>query len=329
MRVLVTGGTGLLGNTVLRQLAEAGHETVALVRGDPDPVVFDGIDVESVCGDLVDADAVDRQVTRCDAVIHAAGLIHLGWTRCDESMRVNGEGTGNVVDSCLRHDRKLVHVGTVNVLAVGAKDRPADETTPPERSGRQVPCSYVTSKRAGVERVLRGVESGLRAVIVHPGFMLGPWDWKPSSGRMIIEVARRWRPISPSGGCSVCDSRDVAAATVDAITADVESGRQYILAGENWRYLQLWQAIATEMQVRGPIMPAGPLQRWIAGRIGDLGTRIGGESDLNSAAVAMSSQFHWYDSGRARAELGYQTRDVKVSLRDACEWIRAHHGKRI
>jgi dihydroflavonol-4-reductase len=327
MRIFVTGGTGLLGNTILRQLSESGHELVALVRGVPnsDSKVFAGIETEFASGDLADQSAIESAVAQCDAVIHSAGLIHVGWKRLDESMQVNRDGTRTIVDACRKYSRKLVHVGTVDTLGIGTRDQPADESTPLDNAGGQVQCSYVISKRAGVEEVLSGVNQGLRAVIVHPGFMLGPWDWKPSSGRMMLEVGRGWKPIAPSGGCSLCDSRDVAAATINAIDADVESGRQYVLAGENLSYRDLWAAMAKRMGTRPPVMPAGPAQKWIGAVAGDLWSMIAEEGDLNSAGVKMSSMFHYYDSSRARAELGYQNRPSSESLDASADWIRDHH----
>lgn len=325
MRIFVTGGSGLLGNTILRHLTEAGHDLLALVRSSPNPVVFEGIHTDFASGDLLDADVIDQAVSQCDAAIHSAGLIHIGWKRREESMRVNRDGTKVVVDACLKHDRKLVHIGTVNTLAVGTRDTPSNETTPLDHAGGQTPCSYVVSKRAGVAEVQRGIDQGLRAVLVHPGFMLGPWDWKPSSGRMILEVGRSWKPIAPSGGCCVCDARDVASGTVAALHAEVENGRQFILGGENWTYFKLWTEIANRMGVRRPIMPAGPLARWIGGVVGDGWSTVADERDLNSASVAMSSLFHFHDSARARKELGYQTRDVTESLDQAADWIKTHH----
>ena len=325
MRIFVTGGTGLLGNTILRQLSQTGHDLISLVRGPVNAEVFEGIETDFVFGDLLDQDVISDAVSRSDAVIHSAGLIHIGWQRLDESMRVNRDGARVVVDACRTHDRKLVHVGTVNTLAVGTPDAPADESTPLDNAGGQIPCSYVVSKRAGVAEVQRGIEQGLRAVIVHPGFMLGPWDWKPSSGRMMVEVGRSWKPIAPAGGCSVCDSRDVAAGTIAAIDADVENGRQFILGGENWTYFDLWTEMAKRMGARAPIMRAGPLQRWIGAAVGDLWSMVASETDLNSAGVKMSSSFHWYDSSRARQELCYPTRDVHESLDQAAAWIKDHH----
>lgn len=326
MRVFVTGGTGLLGNNILRQLTETGCGSTALVRGQPDERVFAGIDVEFVSGDLSDASVIDEAVARADAVIHSAGLIHLGWTRRDESMKVNRDGTRVIAEACCRHDRKLVHVGTVNTLAVARRDAPSDENTPRDHAGGQVPCSYVESKRAGVEEVWRLVDDGLRAAIVHPAFMLGPWDWKPSSGRMVLEVGKKWRPLCPRGINSVCDVRDVASATIAAIDEGEDDGREYILAGHNCSYKQLWTEIAARTGMRGPLLRAGPAQLWIAGRAGDLWAKLTGhESEINSAAIRMANQVHAYESSRAKAELGYQTRPFNETLDDAVEWLREHH----
>ncbi|MFK8110591.1 MAG: NAD-dependent epimerase/dehydratase family protein [Rubripirellula sp.] len=324
MRIFVTGGTGLLGNTILRQLS-GHHQLLSLVRGEPATEVFDGIDTDFVSGDLSDGNVIDAAVAECDAVIHSAGLIHIGWQRMAESMQVNCDGTRVVARACLEHQRKLVHVGTVNALAIGTKQGPSNEETPQDHAGGQIPCSYVVSKRAGVQEVLDLVKQGLRAVIVHPGFMLGPWDWKPSSGRMMLEVGRGWKPIAPSGGCCVCDSRDVAAGTIAALEAEVENGREFILGGENWKYVDLWAEMAKRMGTRPPLMPAGPAQRWIGAIAGDLWTKIAGEGDLNSAGVKMSSIYHWHDSSRAIAELGYQHRDAQESLDDCAKWIKKHH----
>lgn len=326
MRILVTGGTGLLGNNILRQLNDAGHECIALVRSDPAPRVLEGIDTEIIYGDLLNEDIINRSVESSDAVIHSAGLIHIGWARMAESMTVNRDGTRLIADACLRHDRKLVHVGTVNTIAIANRKTVADETTPISFAGGQIRCSYVLSKRAGVEEVMLAVKRGLRANVVHPAFMLGPNDWKPSSGRMVLEVGKAWRPVCPPGTNSVCDVRDVAAATIRAVTAEIENGREYILAGHNLRYKELWNEIANRTGVRGPLFRAGPVPLWITGKLGDFKAKItGNESELNSAAIAMANQTHAYDSSRAIAELQYRIRPLNEIFDDAVAWLKQHH----
>lgn len=320
-----------------------------LIRTQPSPEVFEGVDVELVEGDLYSpatddkadngkaddgstegiepescpTDSIDEAIGGCDAVIHCAGLIHLGWTQMERSMQVNCEGTRRIVESCLRHGKKLIYIGTVDSIAVGTRDSPADEMTPLANAGGQIPSAYVLSKTAGLEVVTKAVDRGLDTVILHPGFMLGPWDWKPSSGQMVVELSKGWKMVAPSGGCSVCDSRDVASATIRALDLDGPSGRQFILAGANWTYKKLWTELAKRFGRPAPIMGAGPGQRFIGGWFGDLVTKLTGkEPYLNSASVAMSSQFHWYHSKRAHDELGYQSRDPHESIDDSVAWIR-------
>ncbi|WP_182866697.1 NAD-dependent epimerase/dehydratase family protein [Rhodopirellula sp. JC639] len=345
MRVFVTGGTGLLGNTIIRTLGERGHQVSAFVRSEPDADVFAGLDVSLVHGRLVpdtvgaDADGadteqatdiedssddpVDQAIAQSDAVVHAAAMIHLGWHRIDESMLVNCESTRGIIQSCIRHAKKLAYIGTVNAIALGSPHTIADETTPLDHAGGQVQCAYVKSKRASLELVRRSIADGLETVILHPGFMLGPWDWKPSSGRMMLEVGRGWKPIAPSGGCSLCDSRDVAAGVVAALQSDCPNGREFILAGHNFTYKKLWTEMANRMGTRPPIRAAGPGMEYLAGLAGDFWGRVTGvEPDVNSAGVAMSSQYHWYSSRRAESELGYQIRPADETLDAAAEWIR-------
>ena len=82
--------------------------------------------------------------------------------------------------------------------------------------------------------------------------MLGPWDWKPSSGRMLLQVAKGRALFAPWGMNSYCDVRDVAAAAITAAERGV-AGRRYILAGESHSYFQAWKIMA---QVTGAAWPA-------------------------------------------------------------------------
>lgn len=324
MKVFLTGVTGLLGNNVARLLCERGDEVVALVRSEPAVETLDGVRVRLVRGDLQDARAIEDAVTSCDAVVHSAALIHLGWTRMKESLRVNRGGTSVVARAALKHGKRMVHVGTVNTLALASGGIPSDENTEITAVNAQVPCAYVVSKRASVEVVTRRISKGLDAVIVHPGFMLGPYDWKPSSGRMMLELGRGYKPVWPIGGCSVCDVRDVAKGLLSALDRGV-TGRHYVLAGENVTYHRLWSEMATRMGRPKPVIPVGLGMRTAASALGDLAARLTGrETDINSAGVKMSSQFHWHSSARARAELGYTNRPLGETLDDAAVWIKEH-----
>ena len=321
MRILVTGSTGLLGNNLVRQALDDGHQVVALVRTKERPKALSDLNVELAFGDVTDSDSVLRAASGVDAILHSAAQIHLGWQELNLSQRVNVEGTRAVVAAAKREKARLVHVSTVNTLAIGNREGTVDEDT---QEDGQVPCTYVVSKRQAERVTVEAAQNGLEACIVHPGFMLGPWDWKPSSGRMLIEVGKRWTPLAPSGGCSVCDVRDVARGVLLAMERGAV-GRHYILAGENMTYRELWTKIAIAWRKQPPRVVMRWPARFLIGAIGDVAAKFRGiETDINSAALKMSSQFHCYTSQRARDELGYAVRPADESIADARAWFQKH-----
>lgn len=319
MRIAVTGATGLLGNNVARMALDQGIEVVALSRSSSTALSLKDLNVEKLDADIVHWESLDRIEGKLDAVIHSAAHIHIGWSQRDLGIQTNKNGTANAIRLARKHSARLIHVSTVNTLAIGTREVIADEQTPGDG---QVPCTYVVSKRAAEQEVTEAISQGFDAVIVYPGFMLGPWDWKPSSGRMILDLRKGAPPLAPSGGCSICDPRDVAQAMLWAIDRAPRGGR-YVLAGENWTYFKLWQEITRQFGSRSPWTSLRRPGQIVAGSAGDLfGKMTGKEPLINSAAIAMSSQFHWYSSKRAIDQLDYNIRPVEQSIAEAIEWMR-------
>ena len=321
MTVLVTGATGLLGNNVVRLLLEQGEAVRVFVREQSDPRPLAGLDVVQAVGDLRDADAVLRACRDVDAVIHCAGFVHIGWTNAETHQGINVEGTRHIAAAAAECGKRLVHVSSVDALGISYTDEPADE----ESANPDItPCPYTVTKRQAEQIVQEHVSGGLDAVIVNPGFMLGPWDWKPSSGLMLLRVAKRFTPVSPSGGTGVCDARDVAAGVLAALKSGA-TGRRYILGGENMPYFRIWRMFGEVANSSRPWFRAGPIARAVAGRFGDIWTHITGhEAEVNSAAVRMSSEKHYFSSARARRELGYNTRPVRETVEDAWRWFQEY-----
>lgn len=321
MRVVVTGATGLLGNNLVRLALEQGHRVVAIARSASTSPSLEGLDLQKIDMSLTDPNVVNRVEGPIDAIIHSAAHIHIGWSQRKDAIQTNKFGTTNAILIAKKHKARMLHISTVNTLAIGSKDQIADEETPGDG---QLPCTYVTSKRLAEQEVHQYIKAGGDASIVYPGFMLGPWDWKPSSGRMIVDLRKGAPPLAPAGGCSICDPRDVASAIFRAVEI-APSGSRYILAGENWTYMQLWTEITKQFGKRPPWTLLRAPGRFVAGSLGDLLGRITGkEPIINSAAIGMSSQFHWYSSRRASEKLGYKTRPVSESIADAIAWMHHH-----
>ncbi len=324
--IFVTGGTGLLGNSIVRELYHRNVPTRVLCRRGTSRTPFEDLPVEVVEGDLDSRDVLDAAMVGCTAVIHCAAMIHIGWHKLAQSRRVNVQGTEHIVEACLKHGKRLIYVSTVDTLpAARSLSQPIDE-----RGQGGVPktkCAYVTSK-IEAEQVVRAAirTQDLDAVIVQPGFMLGPYDWKPSSGRMFLEVVKAPIVAAPSGGCSVCDARQVASACVTAI----ESGRRgeaYVLAGENLSYRELWRRMLEVAGRKKRVFRLGPAVKLLGPAMDQVFRWLPiNERDINGAALAMGSLYHYYDSAKAQRELNYQSAVTHQSLTEIWEWLSNTHA---
>lgn len=319
--ILVTGATGLVGNNVVRLLVERGQRVRALVRPGCDPRPLAGLPIETAPGDVCQAGSLQAACRGVRGVIHAAGHVHIGHRGLERHRQINVVGTCNVARAAREAGAAMVYVSSVNALGIGSLRQPATEETPP---GGYAPIPYVATKREADRAILDEVERGLRAMIVHPGFMLGPWDWKPSSGQLLLAVGKRKALVAPPGWFDVCDVRDVAAAILTALEEGTP-GRRYITAGPATRYGDAMRLFAQVTGARAPWTPRGPIVMAVAGRAGDLWAAISGrEPAVNSAALAMARLEKSYSSDRAAAELGYRTRPMEETVRDAWNWFREH-----
>lgn len=317
--VLVTGATGLVGNNVVRMLVSRGESVRAFVRSrQAAERCLAGLPVETIEGSLGDHEGVQAAVDGARIVIHAAAMVHCGWRHEDEMAAANVDGTRIVAAAARRAGARFVHVSSVDAIGLRADGVPADEETPP---GGMPECPYVVTKRGAEGAVHDEIARGLDAVIVNPVFMLGPWDWKPSSGRMLLEVGAGKGLFAPSGGNDFVDVRDVAGGILAAVIRG-QLGRRYILGGHSMSYLDAWRVFA---RIAGRMQPLGTAPRGIvqmAGLAGDLASLFTArELPVNSAATRMSMLPHNFSYRRAQAELGYAFRSLDETVADAWEWF--------
>jgi dihydroflavonol-4-reductase len=325
--VAVTGATGLLGNNVVRLLVNRRFRVRALSRSVAAAErTLDGLPVDVVVTGLGDGHQLAGAFAGCQLVFHSAAHVHCGWRHLAEMRETNVEGTRRVARAARVAGARLIHVSSVDAIGLRSDGVPADEETP---AGGMPECPYVVTKREAEEAVLEEVERGLDAVIVNPTYMLGPWDWKPSSGRMLLEVGHGWGTFAPPGANDFVDVRDVAAGALAAAERG-RTGRRYILGGHPLPYLDAWRVFA---RIAGRMQPLGaapePVIR-LAGWCGDaVSLFTARELPVNSAATSMSLLPHLFSSHRARTELGYSSRPFETTVGDAWQWFIDHGFARV
>jgi len=322
--VLVSGANGFLGRHLVAELVGRHYAVRALVRPGTAPPFPAAWPVQYHAADLARPAALAGAADGCAAIIHAAALAQVNPARHPAVWAVNLGGTEAVLGLARQAGvDRLVYVGTANVFGFGPRARPGDETRP--YAGRRYGLDYMDSKRAATDAVLRAVQQEqLPAVLVHPTFMLGPGDAKPTSNALLLELYRGRLPGYPPGGKNYVHVRDVATATVNALHRG-RIGESYILGNQNLTYRDAFRLMARELGVAPPRWPLPAALAQLYGRFCDLqARRTGRPARLNAAMAAVANDGHYFSPQKAQAELALPQTPVAQAVREAFAWFRTH-----
>ncbi|GAB4063290.1 NAD-dependent epimerase/dehydratase family protein [Angustibacter speluncae] len=200
MKVLLTGGSGFLGSSLCRDLAEAGHDVVVLddnSRGRADRLLEMGSNVRLVEGDIRDADTVLRATEGVEVVYHLAYIngTRYFYERPADVLEVGIKGTLNTIEAALAHGVRRY------VLASTSETYNEPETVPtPESEPLKIPdvlnprFSYGGGKIACELMALHmGAPRGLETVVFRPHNFYGP---DMGNEHVIPEISRRVVEVS-------------------------------------------------------------------------------------------------------------------------------------
>ena len=237
---LLTGAAGFLGSNICLQLLEKGCKVRALVLPNDKSVKFIPKDVEVVIGDLTDEASLEPFFAVPEGyrsvMIHCASMVTVDPVFSDKLMDVNVGGTRNIITKVLAHPEceKMVYVSSTGAIPEQPHGTPITEVskfTPVD--DRKVVGAYSLSKAIATQMVLDSVKvMGLKACVVHPSGILGPYDHAlGETTRTVLQIIKGEMPMGMQGSFNLCDVRDLAAGTIAAVDKG-RNGECYILANE-------------------------------------------------------------------------------------------------
>ena len=314
--ILLLGASGLLGHNVLRLLLERRERVRVLLRPGSELLIPAS---EVLRGSLLNPSALLQAATGCDAIINCAGTTDMGLRHLEDYFPVNRDLPAQL---CRVMDetgiRTLVHTSTANTIAPGTLDHPTDESAP---FAAPFDRSYYAISKLEGEKVLLDYAAGhpdRHIVVVNPGFMVGPYDPKPSSGKLLLAGFNKKIMAAPCGGKSFLHVQDAATAICNALKRG-ENGR-YLLTGESLTLKEFYALQAHVCGYRQAFLTLPkPLVR-LAGRFGDLLQRLGARTVLCTRNTDQLLVEEAYDCTRAERDLGLPHTPVAVAIRDFYAW---------
>ena len=327
--IFLTGGTGLVGAHILLKLTESGQKVKALKRKRSSLTVIKNIfshykktdllkSIEWIEGDLLDLFSLQEGIKGCNTVIHCAAIVSFNPKDFKKVMKINVEGTANIVNICLENNiEKLAYISSIATLNDEKNQvRTEDSFWKESKSNSQ----YAKSKYLSEQEVWRGIEEGLNSIIVNPSVILGPGDWTKGSSQMFEKV---WKGLKfySSGSTGYIDVLDVAKCVVILLEKEIINER-FILNAENINYRDIFDSIAENLNKPKPHIKVSPLIKEIAWRIEWLKSFITNKSPLitkETANTAMKNKS--FSNEKIIKALDYKFIPIEESIKHYSQWF--------
>ncbi|MGC5772533.1 NAD-dependent epimerase/dehydratase family protein [Paenibacillus pabuli] len=314
MKILVTGGTGLLGGRLIPKLVEDGHQIFALTRSVSSHAKLMAMGATPVDADLESSTPI--VLPMIDAVVHAAALFRFSGPR-EPFFHTNVDGTVALLKAAESARAKTfvyISAAGIHMDNGGTLIRDADESAPTFPNHFS---AYLASKARADSLVLAANKPGFRTIVLRPPAIWGPGD--PFS-RALPEAVKSGQFAFIDRGdypFSTCHVDNVIEAIQCALVRG-EGGHAFFIKDQEEQIFREFVASLGNLQGLS-IDKLRSMPYWLASAIGRLFDTIWGvtrkndDPPISRSMIRMIGREFTVNDAAARRELGY----VGRTLRDA------------
>jgi nucleoside-diphosphate-sugar epimerase len=325
--VLVSGGTGFLGSHLLFDLIIRGEKVRAIKRfttnldnlhdifgfytDRPDEMMEK---IEWVEADLLDYHSLVEAMKEINQVYHVAAFVSFNPNDKYKMLKNNVEGTANMINAALEMNiKKFCHVSSISAIGNSENGDLRDEKLLWKPSNLH--SNYSVSKYFSEMEVWRGIEEGLKAIIVNPSLILGPGNWNYGSPSLFNMAAKGTRYYT-DGINGFVDVRDVTKAMIELMNCAI-SGERFIISSENMGYRELFNLICEVLSIKKPDKKASTAVLNIAYRLEKLRSFIIHQPPrITKENVLSSMDKKYFSNKKIKDALNFEFRTIKQSIED-------------
>lgn len=334
--ILVTGGTGLLGSHLLYDLLKKNYEVRVLVKHDSDKSLikktFSYYTTDSdllfneltwIEGDVTNLPSLEDATEGIKEIYHCAAIVSFDPSDEKKMLKVNIEGTANVVNIALEKNIRLCHVSSIAALSLNEGKSVVTENTFWKNSPNNT--SYSISKYGAEREVWRGMEEGLNAVIVNPSIIIGPGNWHRGSSVM-FSVSYKGLKFYTSGSCNFVDVRDVTKCMITLMEKGIKNER-FIISSEDYLFKDFFDLVHDKFSRKKPTYLARRPLTEIGWRLEKFRAALLDRPPVITRETARSSHQRIFVSNeKIKKATGIEFKPIEKSVTEICAFFLKDKG---
>jgi len=318
-KIFVTGANSLLGVNTILELLDQGYQVKGLLRDKNKFIDYKHQNLELIEGDILDKNHLCNSIGDCNYIIHVAAATDPKLSKYSDFQKVNVTGTKNITDAAIQNNlKRIIYVSTSNVFGYGSMDSLGNETK--QMMHPFVNAYYPKSKKEAQDYIL-AKKNEIEVVIVNPSFMIGPYDNKPSSGRIILMGLNKQIVFCPPGGKNFVCVKDVSKGILTALTNGT-NGESYLLSNENLSYKSFFKKLHEQTNSKTLILQLPKAVFLILGYFGSSFRFLGLKTQFSLDNMKALCVKNYYSNSKAKDQLGISFSPIENGLLEAVDWFK-------
>ena len=317
MKVLITGADGLLGSNLVRLLLKSNYQVRVFIHPSSKSNTLDNLDIERYYGDILKEEEIENAIKKVDSIIHVAAMTNIWPARSKLVNKVNIDGTKMIIKLALKHKiKRMVYIGSASSVNT------IDTSNKYSFAAAKFGLDYIDSKYYALKEVLNAAKNdNLPAIAILPTYMIGPYDSLPSSGKMIIAIAKGKLKFFSDGGRNIVYVNDVATAIINALEMG-EIGKYYIAGNKNLSYKEFFTKVSNIVHTKAPKVRIPNWATKSFGYILEKSAIVLHKQPLISYPMArISCEKQFAESKEAIQELNMPQTPVSVAISECFDWF--------
>lgn len=319
--ILVTGATGFLGAELVKQLTDQNIQVRAIRRSSSKipALLQNNTLVTWSIADINDPEDLADTFEGITKVYHCAATVSFDPRDKAKLLKVNIEGTENIVNLCVENNVRLLHVSSIAALGLAKEGQLISEKHFWDYDPKA--HNYAISKYQGEMEVWRGIAEGLDAVIVNPAVIIGKNAGYDGSGA-IFKLVKEGLKFYTDGATGIVDVEDVAKCMILLMESDITAER-YTLSADNLHYKDFFAEIAKGFGIKAPTTEAKPWMlaiAWRAAKLASVFTRK--PAALTKDAARSSFNLSYYSNQKIIDTFNFKFKPLKQSIAEVCNALK-------
>jgi nucleoside-diphosphate-sugar epimerase len=320
-KVLVTGASGLLAINIIEELLNAHFFVFGFLRNPKKFPLKNHQNLELIIGDISQSSTYLEVLKKTDIVIHVAAKTGQNILQYKEYKHINVNATKELLTYSIENNvQKFIYISSANAFGYGDLENLGNETKPIKAPFNT--SLYAMSKLEAQNAVLELAEKQeqTKIMVLNPTFLIGKYDTKPSSGRIILSAYKKKIIFYPPGGKSFINVKDAA----QTIVKSIEFGKHkesYILSGENLSFLEFYKKVNKALHQKSSFVRIPKFLLIFVGYLGNALRFFGLRTDLSLSNLKTLSVSNFYSNRKAKNELHHQQNKIEEGIEAAIKWF--------